>query len=129
MIRGKLVRVIGYYNDPSYIERVIASFRRLLIDIDWIYGRRVDDQGLYELYLYVREHPNLNQALLNLSKTVGIERVDVFNEVETKIIEVERGKVLLGQDKTNNRFLFVLYMPIYSQAVSYSWGEIHGENI
>ncbi|MEM1683267.1 MAG: hypothetical protein QXD57_03260 [Ignisphaera sp.] len=126
MTQGKLVRAIGYYRDASYIERVVATFRKLLIDIDWIYGRRVNDEGLFEIYLLVKDHPNLWLAILNLSKTVSIERVDVFSDLRIEVIKV-------GNENKDNETIkqndFTLYIPIYSRVVSYSWGEKYGENI
>jgi len=124
--QGKLVRAIGYYHDASYIERIVATFRKLLIDVDWIYGRRINDEGLFEIYLLVKDHPNLQLAILNLSKTVSIERVDVFNDLRIEVLKVGNKN---KNSKTIEQHDFVLYIPIYSRVVSYSWGERYGENI
>lgn len=133
MTQGKLVRAIGYYNDASYIERIVATFRKLLIDIDWIYGRKINDNGLYEVYLYVRDHPNFKHAVLNLSKTVGIERVEVYDNYDIKIVEVGNDRVedveAKERAKNDNKTVFIVYIPTYSQATAYSWGEEYGENI
>ncbi|MEM1541718.1 MAG: hypothetical protein QW101_05730 [Ignisphaera sp.] len=126
MTQGKLVRAIGYYHDASYIERIVATFRKLLIDVDWIYGRRINDEGLFEIYLLVKDHPNLQLAILNLSKTVSIERVDVFNDLRIEVLKVGNKN---KNSKTIEQHDFVLYIPIYSRVVSYSWGERYGENI
>lgn len=125
MIQGKLIRVLGYYNDASYIERIAANFRKLLIDIDWLYGRRLNDEGLYEVLMLVRDHPNFDYAILNLSKTVGIEKVEVFNYYVVKTISAEDSCV----EKHCPDPLFVIYIPIYSRVITYSWGRIDGEDI
>ncbi|MDK6028367.1 hypothetical protein QPL79_03195 [Ignisphaera sp. 4213-co] len=109
-----IIKVVGHYIDASLIERVVANFRKLLIDIDWIYGRRVDDSGIYELYLMVREHPNLYMALLNLSKTVGVEKVFEFNGEITE-------KSLVEDNKT-----FTIYIPRPRKVREYSWGVVNG---
>ncbi|MEM1927544.1 MAG: hypothetical protein QXS85_02245 [Acidilobaceae archaeon] len=77
----KIVRVLGYYRDASFLEMLVANFRKLLIDIEWIYGRRLNEAtGLYEVYLGLRDHPNLSISLANLSKLVGIEGFEVLGE-------------------------------------------------
>lgn len=125
----KLVKIIGYYNDPSYIERIVATFRKLLIDIDWLYGRRLNDNGLYEMYVLARDHPNLHLAILNLSKTVSVERVDVFNDIKVENVKISHEEKN-NLDKENcAQNSFVLYIPIYSRVLSYSWGEKYGQNI
>jgi len=131
--QGKLVKVLGYYNDASYIERIVASLRKLLIDIDWMYCRRINDEGLYEIYLLAKDHPNLNQAILNLSKTVGVERVEVFNEFKVEFINIEQSDSGSSQHNPNNDRtignLFILYIPIYSRSIVYSWGKKYGQDI
>ena len=133
MTRGKLVRVLGYYTDASYIERVVATFRKLLIDVDWIYGRRVDDEGLYELIMLVRDHPNFTYAILNLSKTVGVEKVEVYDSFTVKnvnvVIKPNSDVNGVGKESTYRENVFTLYVPIYSRVVEYSWGEIRGKDI
>jgi len=125
-----IVRIYAYYSDASIIERIVAQFRKLLIDIDVIYGYRCNDEGLYVFHLIVRDHPNFNTALLNLSKTVGIERVEVL---ESAIPTPQR-----YDDKASSSDVcikeasyksFTAYIHKYSAVKAYSWGDIHGENI
>uniref|UniRef100_A0A7J3QDB7 Uncharacterized protein n=1 Tax=Ignisphaera aggregans TaxID=334771 RepID=A0A7J3QDB7_9CREN len=133
MTLEKVIRVIGYYNDASYIERVIATFRKLLIDVEWIWGRRIND--VYEIYLGVKDHPNLKLAILNLSKTVGIESVELLIDAK-----VEKYVYINGDfkkiDKTANENInnsiikyFTIYIPIYTRIAGYRWGEKYGEDI
>ncbi|MEM1644701.1 MAG: hypothetical protein QXL96_02325 [Ignisphaera sp.] len=129
MLQKKLVRVLGYYIDASFIERIVATFRKLLIDVDWIYGRRISGEGLYEIYLLVREHPNFKIAILDLSKSVGIERVDIFEEYQVNVVEVHKKNTQISYNCNNCLNLFILHIPIYSRVISYSRGEKIGENI
>lgn len=113
-VARQLIKIVGHYIDASLIERVIANLRKLLIDIDWIYGRRINEEGLYEIYLMVRKNPNLHLAILNLSKTVGIEKVVVFDgEYDERILD--------ENDKT-----FIVYIPKSGKAKEYSWGVVNG---
>jgi len=126
--KDRIVRVYAYYTDASIIERIVANFRKLLIDIDWIHGYRCNSEGLYIFYLALRDHPNFNIAILNLSKTVGIERVEVLEDAK-----------LIPFTYTDNSFSeisnkidcssFTTYIPKYSRVKVYSWGETYGENI
>lgn len=129
MTQGKLVKVIGYYNDASYIERIVATFRKLLVDIDWIYGRRIDNEGLYEIYLYVKDHPNFEHAVLNLSKTVGVEKVEVCNCPIARPIEIENPGASNIERDANAKAVFILYIPVCPQGIAYNWGEKYGKNI
>lgn len=126
---GKLIRVLGYYIDASFIERVVATFRKLLIDVDWVYGRRLSGEGLYELYLLVKDHPNLKIAILDLSKSVGIERVDVFENYRVETMDFGRESVCADRAGVECLNLFVLHIPIYSRIKSYIRGERNGENL
>lgn len=77
----KIIRILGYYRDASFLEMLVANFRKLLIDIEWIYGRMLDEStGLYEVYVGLRDSANLDISLLNLSKIVGVERFEVLGE-------------------------------------------------
>ncbi|MEM0340144.1 MAG: hypothetical protein QXN05_04500 [Acidilobaceae archaeon] len=88
----RIVKVLGYYRDASFLEVIIANFRKLLVDIEWIYGRRLDEvSGLYEVYLGLRDNPNLNISLLNLSKLVGIESFEVLGET---VVECKTENIL-----------------------------------
>jgi acetolactate synthase small subunit len=104
--QGRIVKVIGYYRDPGFLERVISTFRKLWVDIDWVTARRISDDGLYEVYLLVRETKNTHLAILNLSKTVDVEKVEVL----------EDGKLIPCQ---NDSF----FIPSYTKVTTYSWGE------
>jgi len=126
---GKLVRVLGYYIDASFIERVVATFRKLLIDVDWVYGRRLSDEGLYELHLLVKDHPNLKIAILDLSKSVGIERVDVFENYRVETMDAGGEGVCAERAGAECLNLFVLHIPIYFRIISYIRGEKIGEDL
>ncbi|MCC6016893.1 MAG: hypothetical protein LM582_07615 [Desulfurococcaceae archaeon] len=127
MSQGKLVKVLGYYIDASFIESVIATFRKLLIDIYWIYGRKLNDEGLYEIYLLVNKHPNLKLALLDLSKTVGIEEVKLFEEFGLRELRFCSNTCNTVADECKDSF--VLHVPIYSRILTYKQGEVYGEDI
>lgn len=123
MTQERLIRIIGYYNDPSFIEKIVAIFRNLMIDIDWIYGRRTDNQDLYEIYLYVKNGPNLLHAILDLSKTVGIKKIMLCTEVETKIIK-------FGNEMNKDpHFLFYLPKDINTCIIRNGWGTPYAKNI
>lgn len=124
MLQKKLVKVLGYYIDASFIEGVIATFRKLLIDIYWIYGAMLTDEGLYELYLLVNDHQNLKYALLDLSKTVGVEEVEVFNEFKVEEIELNNSRTSSQSMICKNSF--ILHIPIYSHVTIYRRGEVYG---
>lgn len=128
--RDRIVRVYAYYTDASIIERIIANFRKLLIDIDWIHGYRCNNEGLYIFYLALKDHSNFDVAIFNLSKTVGVERVEVLEDAELiplKYRDEDFNKI--DKDTEMNCNSFITYMPKYSRVRTYSWGEIYGENI
>ncbi|MEM0374449.1 MAG: ACT domain-containing protein, partial [Sulfolobales archaeon] len=56
MTQEKVVRVVGYYRDPGFLERIIATFRKLWVNIHWMNARRINEEGLYEVYLGVEEN-------------------------------------------------------------------------
>jgi len=123
--RDRIVRIYAYYTDASVIERIIANFRKLLIDIDWIHGYRCNNEGLYVLYLALKDHPNFNIAILNLSKTVGIEKVEVLEDA--KLIPFTYTDNSFSE--TSNKIdcsSFTTYVPKYSRVKVYSWGETYG---
>lgn len=123
MTQGKLVKVIGYYRDPLFLERVISNFRKLWVDIDWMCARRVNDDGLYEVYLSVRETRNTQIALLNLSKTVDVEKVEVLED--GKLVSYyanEKGEISKNEKEGN----IIIFVPVYSKIITYSWGEKSG---
>jgi len=127
--KDRIVRIYAYYTDASIIERIIANFRRLLIDIDWIYGYRCNSEGLYVFYLALRDHPNFNVAILNLSKTVGIERVEVLEDAKLIPFRYTDNSFYEVSNNDTDCKSFVTYVPKYSKVKVYSWGEIYGENI
>lgn len=127
MPQGKLVRILGYYIDASYIEGIISTFRKLLIDIHWIYGRRLNNSGLYEIHVLVNDHPNLKFAILDLSKTVGIEKVEIYDKYEEREIVIDNSTTFPYGDECKNSF--ILHIPIYSGTSTYKRGELYGENI
>jgi len=121
MSQAQIVRVLGYYTDAGFIERIVASFRKLLIDVDAICGRRVNDEGLYEVYLVVRNHPNFYTAVLNLSKTPTIEKVEVLGYHDTPVLVDEKCE---GSEKV---FIFCVPKPL--ETWGFSWGVVHGQDI
>lgn len=125
---GRLVRVLGYYIDASLIERVVSSFRKLLIDVDWICGGRLNAEGLFELYLLVRDHPNLHVALLNLSKTVGVECVEIFNPGGFEMLPAAGG-TQGGNSLKECPHPLTVYVPTRKPARRYCWGEVSGEDL
>ncbi len=134
MIQERVVRLAIYYTDAGCIERVVAAFRKLLIDVNWIWGRRVDSH--YEIYLGVNDHPNLKLALLNLSKTVGVEFVELLIDAKVEKYTYFNGELQkIGEKNPGNEEInrgskrFIVYIPIYTRVVGYRWGEKYGENI
>ena len=132
MSQGKIVKVLVHYIDAGSIERVISAFRRLLIDVDWIYGRRLDEEGNYEIYLLVREHPNFFTAIMNLSKTVGVESVEVYENGYIEKYKYEDGtfsKLENAKVGNSSKKGFIIYIPIATKIKVYSWGEMSGKDI
>ena len=134
MTQERVVRVAIHYNDAGCIERVVAAFRKLLIDVNWIWGRRVGDT--YETYLGVEDHPNVMTAILNLSKTVGVEFVEVLLDAKIERYayvdgNLKRIDVENQASKNINRASrhFIVYIPVYTKIAGYAWGEKYGEDI
>jgi acetolactate synthase regulatory subunit len=126
----KVVRVVGYYRDPSYIERVAGAFRKLLMDINWIQGRKVSDDGLYEIYLGVPYTNNFDIAIQNLSKTVDIEKVDVLEDAVVTTYVIKRdGSVVRGEPFEAKEYDIVVFKPSFSKVTTLSWGSVSGKNI
>ncbi|MCS7108632.1 MAG: hypothetical protein RMH77_02010 [Sulfolobales archaeon] len=118
MTRGKVVKVVCHYRDASLLEGLISTLRKLLIDIDWIYGRMVGDDGTYELYLGVKDSSNFLNAVLDLSTAVNVARVEVFNNVDfDSRVSSEDGVVIET---------FKIYIPKGIKTDCYSWGEVCG---
>jgi hypothetical protein len=117
MNQVQIVKVLGYYIDAGFIERIVAGFRKLLIDVDAVCGRRINEEGLYELYLVVRNHPNLYTAVLNLSKTPTIEKVEVLEYPNTPV-QVD------ACESSEKAFIFCVPKPLKIR--KFSWGVVHG---
>lgn len=123
MTQGKIVRVLGYYRDPGFLEKIASNFRKLSIDIDWMQARRVNDEGLYEVYLNIKEVKNTELAIINLSKTVDIEKVEVLEDGKMiKYYANEKGEISKDENEGNT----IVFVPVYSKIITYSWGEKSG---
>ncbi|ARM76309.1 ACT domain-containing protein [Acidianus manzaensis] len=123
MTQEKIVKVIGYYRDPGFLERIISNFRKLWVDIDWMTARKINDEGLYEVYLSIRNVKNTELAILNLSKTVDIEKVEVLEDGKlVKYYANEKGEISSDENEGNIR----IFVPVYSKVTTYSWGEKSG---
>ena len=130
MTQEKVVRVIGYYRDPGYIERVVGAFRKLLMDVNWIQGRKISDDGLYEIYLGVPYTNNFDIAIQNLSKTVDVERVEILEDaVITTYIIKKDGTVITGQPFEAKDYDIVVFKPTFTKVTTISWGIVSGKNI
>ncbi|MCS7111133.1 MAG: hypothetical protein N3D82_00245 [Ignisphaera sp.] len=134
MTQEKVIRLTVLYTDAGCIERVVAVFRKLLIDVNWIWGRRIDSH--YEMYVSVKDHQNLKLALLNLSKTVGVESVELLLDAKVKRYVYTNGKFeKVAEESPANESInigfrqFVVYIPVYTRIAGYRWGEKYGENI
>jgi acetolactate synthase regulatory subunit len=121
----KVLRVTVYYRDSSILEKVVSAFRKLWVDIDWMNVRKASDDGLYEIYMGVRDNKNTYIAILNLSKTVDVEKVEVLEDA--RLVEYkfnEKGEIV-----KEGKYTMAVYVPVFSKVTSYSWGEVVGENI
>ncbi|AAY80873.1 ACT domain-containing protein [Sulfolobus acidocaldarius] len=130
MTQEKVVRVIGYYRDPSFLERIIGQFRKLLMDINWMQARKVSDNGLYEIYFGIPYTNNFEIAIANLSKTVDVEKVELLEDatVTTYIIKQD-GNVIKGDSVDAEEYDMVVYKPVFSKITVLSWGVISGKNL
>ncbi|AWR99783.1 ACT domain-containing protein [Metallosphaera hakonensis] len=126
MTQGKLLRIIGYYRDPGFLERVMGTLRKLWVDVEWVNARKVNDEGMYEIYMEVKEGKNTQLAILNLSKTVDVERVEVLEE--GKVITYSFNNKGEPSDNPNEERMIV-YVPVYSKVTGYSWGESYSKDI
>jgi hypothetical protein len=118
VFRGRIVRVVCYYRDASLLEMIISTFRKLLIDIDWVYGRKVSDDGLYEVVLGVRDSRNFKAAVLDLSNTVNVEVVEVLGDSE--------GGNYITNEFINGNEVVKICIPKTDIKECYSWGEVCG---
>jgi acetolactate synthase regulatory subunit len=128
--RGRVVRIVGYYRDAGFLERIISIFRKLWIDINWIQARKVRDDGLYEIYMEISDTKNTLIAILNLSKTVNVEKVEVLepSNVETYVIS-KLGEIKKVPPEEAKEYDIVIYVPVFSKIIGYSWGEKFGKDL
>ncbi|QKQ99520.1 hypothetical protein GWK48_03140 [Metallosphaera tengchongensis] len=126
MTQERLLRISGHYRDPGFLERIMGTLRKLWVDVDWINARRVSDDGLYEVYLGIREGKNTQLAILNLSKLVDVEKVEILEDgkVVTYAFDNE-GKIVDGEGENK----IIVFVPVYSKVTGYSWGESYSKNI
>ncbi|MEM0505528.1 MAG: hypothetical protein QW267_01915 [Sulfolobales archaeon] len=115
MTRGRVVRVVCHYRDASILENLVSTFRKLLVDIEWFYGRMVDENGLYEVYLGVRESRNFLTAVLDLSTTINVQSVEVFDKADFSSHP--------SVDGGGTAEVVKIYIPRGSKSECYSWGE------
>lgn len=129
MIQERVVRVLAYYRDPGLIERIASNFRKLLMDINWIYGWKVNDENLYEFYIGVKDHTNFTTAVLVLSKTVDVEKVEVLEVTQMKKIIIRDGNVVTDEREKTTEDDIIIYVPVFNKVKGYSWGETYVKNI
>ncbi|WP_338600598.1 hypothetical protein V6M85_12260 [Sulfolobus tengchongensis] len=129
MTLERVVRVLAYYRDPALIERIASNFRKLFMDINWIYGWKVNDDNLYEFYIGVKDHNNFHTAILLLSKTVDIERVEILEDAQLKRIIIREGKIIEDQSEKINEGDMIIYVPVFNKIKGYSWGETYVKSI
>ena len=130
MTQEKVVRVVGYYRDPGFLERVVGAFRKLLMDVDWIQGRKVSDDGLYEVYMGVPYTSNFDIAIQNLSKTVDVEKVEVLEDAVVKTYIIKRdGTVMQGEPYNAKEYDIVVFKPEFTKVTVRSWGIVVGKDI
>jgi len=126
----KVVRVLGYYRDPGFFERIVGTFRKLQMDVEWIQARKVSEDGLYEVYMGIPYTNNFNIAIQNLSKTVDIEKVEILEDATIKTYIIRKNGVIIEGDSTQaNEYDIVVYKPVFSKVTSISWGVISGKSV
>lgn len=130
MTQEKVVRLLGYYRDPGFFERIAGAFRKLLMDINWIQARKVSEDGLYEVYLGIPYSNNFDIAIQNLSKTVDIEKVELLEDAKviTFIIR-NNGIITEGDPSQAKEYDIVVYKPVFSKVTTISWGVMSGKSI
>ncbi|BBD74001.1 hypothetical protein HS1genome_2390 [Sulfodiicoccus acidiphilus] len=104
MIQEKVVRITAVYRDPGVLERIMGTLRRLWVDLEWMNAKVSGDT--VEITMKLKESKNQKLAILNLSKTVDIERVEVL-ENDTS----QESETLMGR------------LPIYKRVTAYEWGD------
>ncbi|MEM3226361.1 MAG: hypothetical protein QXS44_04940 [Saccharolobus sp.] len=129
MTQEKVVRILAYYRDPGLIERLAANFRKLFMDINWIYAFRVNEDNLYEFYIGVKDHTNFTTSVLLLSKTVDVEKVEVLEDANVKKVIIREGKVITNEEEKVNEGDIIIYVPVFNTVKEYSWGEVRVKNI
>jgi len=126
----KVVRVIGYYRDPGFIERVLGHFRKLFMDVNWIQARKVSEDGLYEIYMGIPYHNNFDIAIQNLSKTVDVEKVEILEDATVKTYIIKNNGLIVEDDPSKaNEYDIVVYKPVFSKVKTISWGVVSGKSV
>lgn len=80
-----------------------------------MYAERKEDNW-YEIILEVADSKNFELAIVNLSKTVDIDYVEVLEDGK---LERQRVKTSQGKDVE-------IFIPVYTISKKYSWGIING---
>jgi acetolactate synthase regulatory subunit len=126
----KVVRVVGYYRDPGFLERIVGAFRKLLMDVNWIQGRKISDDGLYEVYMGVPYTNNFDIAIQNLSKTVDVEKVEVLEDAVIKTYIIKRdGTIVQREQYMAKEYDIVVFKPEFTKVTVRSWGIVVGKDI
>lgn len=129
MTQERVVKVLAYYRDPGLIERIASNFKKLFMDIDWIYGWKVNDENLYEFYIGVKDHNNFNTAVILLSKTVDISKVEILDDAQLKRVIIRDGKVIENQSEGVKEGDIIIYVPVFNRVKGYSWGEVYVKDL
>ena len=130
MTQEKVVRVVGYYRDPGFLERIVGAFRKLLMDVNWIQGRKISDDGLYEVYMGVPYTNNFDIAIQNLSKTVDVEKVEVLEDAVIKTYIIKRdGTIVQREQYMAKEYDIVVFKPEFTKVTVRSWGIVVGKDI
>ncbi|BBG23998.1 hypothetical protein IC006_1299 [Sulfuracidifex tepidarius] len=103
----------------------------MLVDIDWIYGKKINDEGLYEIYMGIPYTNNFEIAVANLSKTVEVEKVEVLEDAKVEpYIASHDGTIRRGsEEEWNDGENLIIYVPVFSKVVGYSWGDKYSKNL
>ncbi|EZQ11014.1 hypothetical protein CM19_02050 [Candidatus Acidianus copahuensis] len=123
MTREKVVKITGYYRDPGFLERIMGNFRKLWVDIDWVNARRITDDGLYEVYLGIKDTKNTYLAIINASKMVDVEKIEVLEDAEVTSISVD------NKGRITDSGSMVIFVPVYNKITTYSWGDKYSQDI
>lgn len=130
MTQEKVVRVVGYYRDPGFLERIVGALRKLLMDVNWIQGRKISDDGLYEVYMGVPYTNNFDIAIQNLGKTVDVEKVEVLEDAVIKTYIIKRdGTIVQREPYMAKEYDIVVFKPEFTKVTVRSWGIVVGKDI